>query len=72
MFVNANDYRLGTTEESKDVIDVELPPWAKSPEDFVRINRMVSVVKTIGLLVPVGCGNSFKSVISHYRDYAKQ
>ena len=41
MFVNANSYSLGETEEKREVSDVELPPWAKTPEDFVRINRMV-------------------------------
>ena len=41
MFVNANQYTLGKTEEEQEVSDVELPKWAKSPEDFVRINRMV-------------------------------
>ncbi|CAH1159867.1 unnamed protein product [Phaedon cochleariae] len=40
MFVNANRYRLGLTEEGKPIGDVELPPWASSPEEFVRINRM--------------------------------
>ena len=33
---------MGETEENKLVSDVELPPWAKSAEDFVRINRMVT------------------------------
>ncbi|XP_056265946.1 LOW QUALITY PROTEIN: lipopolysaccharide-responsive and beige-like anchor protein [Pseudoliparis swirei] len=40
MFVNANSYNLGVTEDSITVSDVELPPWAKSPEEFVRINRL--------------------------------
>uniref|UniRef100_A0AAQ4QQ09 LPS responsive beige-like anchor protein n=1 Tax=Gasterosteus aculeatus aculeatus TaxID=481459 RepID=A0AAQ4QQ09_GASAC len=40
MFVNANDYNLGVMEDSAVVSDVELPPWAKSPEEFVRINRL--------------------------------
>ncbi|XP_034044261.1 lipopolysaccharide-responsive and beige-like anchor protein isoform X3 [Thalassophryne amazonica] len=40
MFVNANGYSLGTMEDGIVVSDVELPPWAKTPEDFVRINRM--------------------------------
>ena len=42
MFVNINGYNLGINEENVDIADVELPKWAKSPEDFVRINRMVS------------------------------
>lgn len=39
MFVNANNYNLGVMEDGTVVSDVELPPWAKCPEDFVRINR---------------------------------
>lgn len=42
MFVNSNGYNLGIREDDVVVNDVELPPWAKKPEDFVRINRMVS------------------------------
>ena len=41
MFVNINGYNLGINEEKVDIADVQLPKWAKSPEDFVRINRMV-------------------------------
>lgn len=40
MFYNSSSYRLGTREDGASVNDVELPPWAKSPEEFVRINRM--------------------------------
>uniref|UniRef100_A0A8D3DK38 Neurobeachin n=1 Tax=Scophthalmus maximus TaxID=52904 RepID=A0A8D3DK38_SCOMX len=40
MFVNANSYNLGVMEDGTVVSDVELPPWAKSPEEFVRINRL--------------------------------
>uniref|UniRef100_A0A4W6ES33 Neurobeachin n=1 Tax=Lates calcarifer TaxID=8187 RepID=A0A4W6ES33_LATCA len=40
MFVNANSYNLGVMEDGSVVSDVELPPWAKSPEEFVRINRL--------------------------------
>ncbi|XP_048348731.1 neurobeachin [Sphaerodactylus townsendi] len=40
MFVNSNGYSLGIREDEVVVNDVELPPWAKKPEDFVRINRM--------------------------------
>ncbi|XP_046762451.1 neurobeachin isoform X4 [Gallus gallus] len=40
MFVNSNGYNLGIREDEVVVNDVELPPWAKKPEDFVRINRM--------------------------------
>ncbi|XP_062910400.1 neurobeachin a isoform X3 [Mobula hypostoma] len=40
MFVNSNNYNLGIREDGAVVSDVELPLWAKKPEDFVRINRM--------------------------------
>ncbi|CAJ1052500.1 lipopolysaccharide-responsive and beige-like anchor protein isoform X1 [Xyrichtys novacula] len=40
MFVNANSYNLGVMEDGTMVSNVELPPWAKSPEEFVRINRL--------------------------------
>ncbi|XP_071453109.1 neurobeachin isoform X4 [Hetaerina americana] len=41
MLVNANGYRLGSLEDGGGVVDdVELPPWASSPEEFIRINRM--------------------------------
>ncbi|XP_026537677.1 neurobeachin isoform X5 [Notechis scutatus] len=40
MFVNSNGYNFGAREDEIIVNDVELPPWAKKPEDFVRINRM--------------------------------
>uniref|UniRef100_A0A3Q2XPC1 Neurobeachin n=1 Tax=Hippocampus comes TaxID=109280 RepID=A0A3Q2XPC1_HIPCM len=40
MLVNANGYHLGMREDRVMVGDVDLPPWAKTPEDFVRINRM--------------------------------
>lgn len=41
MFVNANSYNLGVMEDGAVVSDVDLPPWAKTPEEFVRINRLV-------------------------------
>lgn len=44
MFVNSNGYNLGVREDEVVVNDVDLPPWAKKPEDFVRINRMVREV----------------------------
>uniref|UniRef100_A0AAY4APM1 Lipopolysaccharide-responsive and beige-like anchor protein n=1 Tax=Denticeps clupeoides TaxID=299321 RepID=A0AAY4APM1_9TELE len=40
MFVNSNNYNLGVMDDGTVVSDVELPPWAKTPEEFVRINRM--------------------------------
>uniref|UniRef100_A0A671P902 Neurobeachin n=1 Tax=Sinocyclocheilus anshuiensis TaxID=1608454 RepID=A0A671P902_9TELE len=40
MFVNSSGYDLGVREDRTAVCDVELPVWAKKPEDFVRINRM--------------------------------
>lgn len=41
MFVNGNGCHLGMREDGNMVCDVDLPAWAKKPEDFVRINRMV-------------------------------
>ncbi|XP_062241401.1 neurobeachin isoform X1 [Platichthys flesus] len=40
MFVNSNGYHLGMREDRSLVCDVDLPAWAKTPEDLVRINRM--------------------------------
>ncbi|KAF2882214.1 hypothetical protein ILUMI_23956 [Ignelater luminosus] len=40
MFINSNRYRLGVQEDGIAVGDVDLPPWANTPEEFVRINRM--------------------------------
>ncbi|XP_036439728.1 lipopolysaccharide-responsive and beige-like anchor protein isoform X2 [Colossoma macropomum] len=40
MFVNSNNYNLGVMDDGTVVSDVELPPWAKSAEEFVRINRL--------------------------------
>ncbi|TNN87418.1 Neurobeachin [Liparis tanakae] len=42
MFVNSNGYHLGMREGSTMVCDVDLPAWAKKPEDLVRINRMAT------------------------------
>ncbi|ESN92414.1 hypothetical protein HELRODRAFT_181462 [Helobdella robusta] len=40
MFVNTNNCTLGTNDDGDNINNVILPPWAKSPEDFVRIMRM--------------------------------
>uniref|UniRef100_A0A4W3I384 Neurobeachin n=1 Tax=Callorhinchus milii TaxID=7868 RepID=A0A4W3I384_CALMI len=40
MFVNSNNYNLGVMDDGTVVSDVELPPWAKAPEEFIRINRL--------------------------------
>ncbi|KAF2368092.1 PH-BEACH domain [Trinorchestia longiramus] len=39
MFSNWGGYKLGLSEEGP-VDDVVLPPWASTPEEFVRINKM--------------------------------
>eukprot|EP01135_Chromosphaera_perkinsii_P000139 Nk52_evm35s32 gene=Nk52_evmTU35s32 len=39
MFENANEYCFGKDHSGHVVDDVVLPPWAKSPEDFIRIHR---------------------------------
>ena len=43
MFVNSNRYSLGVTDQGQSVADVELPKWAKTPEEFVRVNRLVKL-----------------------------
>lgn len=50
MFVNSNEYELGVREDGFPVCDVELPVWAKKPEDFVRINRMVRLAPGLVLV----------------------
>ncbi|RZF43720.1 hypothetical protein LSTR_LSTR004233 [Laodelphax striatellus] len=40
ILVNSNRYCLGQQEDGTAVGDIELPPWASSPEEFIRINRM--------------------------------
>lgn len=47
--MNSNRYRLGRQEDGSVVGDVELPPWASSPEEFIRINRMVCSRNSIQL-----------------------
>jgi hypothetical protein len=37
--VNSNNYNLGTLSDATDIQDVQLPPWAESPEAFIQINR---------------------------------
>lgn len=41
MLVNENGYQLGQQEDGSSVGNIELPSWASSPEQFIRINRMV-------------------------------
>ena len=36
---NANGLQLGTMQSGRRVDDVALPPWASSPEEFVRLHR---------------------------------
>ncbi|KAL6080827.1 hypothetical protein STEG23_023836, partial [Scotinomys teguina] len=49
MFVNFNNYSLGVMDDGTVVSDVELPPWAKTSEEFVRINRL-SILLVLCLL----------------------
>lgn len=42
MLINANKYQMGSTEEGVAASDVVLPRWANnSPEEFIRLHRMV-------------------------------
>ena len=46
MFVNCNNYDFGKTSgNDTKVDDVILPKWAKTADDFVRINRQVRAVQ---------------------------
>lgn len=36
---NMNKFDLGKKQDGTQLNDVVLPPWAKTPEEFVRINR---------------------------------
>lgn len=36
---NVNGYEFGKMQSNESVGDVELPPWASSAEEFIRINR---------------------------------
>jgi hypothetical protein len=36
---NMNGFDLGTRQTGEKLGDVVLPPWAPTPEEFVRINR---------------------------------
>ena len=38
--VNSNGFDFGTKQNGIPLGDVTLPPWASSPEEFVRINRI--------------------------------
>jgi hypothetical protein len=70
MFLNNHHYKLGAQEDGSLVDDVQLPPWASTPEEFVRIHRMVSEIfrcqkdkNQIELLLMFYCGNSRKDVM---------
>lgn len=39
LFKNTNKLNLGSKQQGEPIGDVILPPWAKTPEEFVRINR---------------------------------
>ena len=36
---NANEFDLGQKQDGEIIHDVILPPWAKTAEEFIRINR---------------------------------
>jgi hypothetical protein len=39
---NKNGFNLGVCQNGTPVSDVELPYWAKTPEEFVSVHRAVS------------------------------
>lgn len=44
MFENPNKLDLGSAEDGTNIGTVELPAWASTPEDFVRIHRQVGTL----------------------------
>lgn len=59
MFENTNDYDFGALEDGTKLGDVVLPPWATSPEEFVRIHRQVR--STLSLLHLLSSIDAFKT-----------
>lgn len=47
MFRNKSEFDFGVTQKGIPVDDVTLPPWAKTPEDFVRIHRQALESKQV-------------------------
>ncbi|XP_028409384.1 neurobeachin-like [Dendronephthya gigantea] len=39
MFVNSNRFQFGVDDDGRVIDDVQLPPWANSPEDFIAKHR---------------------------------
>eukprot|EP00954_Amorphochlora_amoebiformis_P019985 1336018-Amorphochlora_amoeboformis.AAC.1 len=39
IFRNINGFDMGTRDSGQTLGDVILPPWARTPEEFVRISR---------------------------------
>lgn len=65
MFVNSNGYHLGMREDRTMVCDVELPAWAKKPEDLVRINRMVRF-RALDIIAQVSLKAAFVTFYVHF------
>jgi len=38
--ININGVKFGDIQQGNSTGDVQLPPWASSPEEFVMINRL--------------------------------
>lgn len=50
--INARGLQLGTTQTGERVHDVKLPPWAKSPRDFLKKNRKALESDTCTRMLP--------------------
>ncbi|KAF7244103.1 Lipopolysaccharide-responsive and beige-like anchor protein, partial [Varanus komodoensis] len=61
MFVNLNNYNLGVMDDGTVVSDVELPPWAKTPEDFVRLNSLCIFMCFVNLSESFGSWDSIET-----------
>lgn len=67
MFVNNHRYKLGSQDEGSVVDDIELPPWASTPEELVRIHRMVSLKsRAISIFGPRLLDNRYMLIGSYY------
>jgi len=43
---NRNKFNFGKRQTGHTIDDVQLPPWASTPEEFIRINRLVRFPST--------------------------
>jgi hypothetical protein len=49
---NSNRFDLGVMQNNERLDDVVLPPWAKTPEDFIRIHREALESEYVSMNLP--------------------